>query len=219
MNQEPEWLTVAEAAKRLGLAERTLYRLLKADNYAARTLSEHRQTLTGRRLTTLLPPDLLADLKAAQGHREATGNVNQAGANNVADNAAKTPSNADNNAAKNADNAAGTVSEEPPPGTLPTVLYQKIIADKDAEIEYLRGALRLAQENLSREQTLRALPSPMNALAPNVPAPSFGGTTANDVPQNDVGEAQASAGGAGRGMEPERAAKGSWWARLWRQNE
>jgi len=59
-------LTIPEAAARIGVSERTLYRLLKADNFAARTVTQHRLTVTGRRLTTLLPPDLVREIAQAQ---------------------------------------------------------------------------------------------------------------------------------------------------------
>lgn len=42
-------------------------------------------------------------------------------------------------------------------GTLPALVYQKIIADKDTEIAYLREQLNLAQQNIARELASRPL--------------------------------------------------------------
>jgi len=125
-------LTIPEAAARIGVSERTLYRLLKSENFAARTLTEHRQTVTGRRLTMLLPPDLMEEIgrrqplpfsqSLSQGKAEGAEEGGRGGNGvNASKNADNDAANVDKNTSANADNTGETVSNDdadtvPPPG-------------------------------------------------------------------------------------------------------
>lgn len=128
---EPEWVTVAQAAQLLGVAERQ-----------------------ARRIADRLP-DYDKRSEAGQGGRQRL--MLRVAA---IEKAAAAP-------ARSAD-AAG---EDRTPAGQPTgqmmFAAERIIAEKDARIASLEAtqtqlleALKLAQENLSREQTLRALPAP-----------------------------------------------------------
>jgi hypothetical protein len=63
-NGSEEWITIAEAARQIGVTERSLRRLLARPDYAARTRRENRRTPSGQRQSTLLPAALLPDLNA-----------------------------------------------------------------------------------------------------------------------------------------------------------
>lgn len=123
-----ELLTVAEVAGRLGMTDRALRRKLARPEYASQLGVIMHQTRTGTRTAAGLPPGLVQLLL----------DENERGGN------------ADTNAAK----GGKTQTVE---GTLPAPVYQKIIADKDTEIAYLREQLSLAQQNLAREFASRPL--------------------------------------------------------------
>ncbi len=137
-------LTLRQAAKRLGIPQRRLRALLAGPEYARRVRMMTLHTRHGIRWTTPgVPLDLLADLNSA---------VNPVGVQPT---------------------GAGP---KPPPavapapleaGTLPAFIYQKLLDEKDARIadlklenQKLHAALLLAQNNLARQQFLRALPPP-----------------------------------------------------------
>ncbi len=198
-------MTIPEAAAKIGVSERTLYRLLKSDNFAARTVTQHRQTVTGRRLTTLLPPDMVEEIARMQpppsvqslSQEKAEGAKGSGTGENVADAGEDTDNDAasgDRNTGKDADNASGTVTDGDADTvlpedtvsavTLPAIVYQARIMDLEAmnaelraDKERLYRLLEMAQANLAREQALRSLP------APDVEASA---TKASDVGQNSA---------------------------------
>jgi hypothetical protein len=160
-------LTVPQAAKRLEITQRRLRALLARPEYAGRTRPITLSTRHGVRWTAPgIPLDLLADLDNA---------VNPVGVHP----------------------AEAMTHTEPPPavpppssleaGTLPAFVYQKLLDEKDARIadlkqenQKLHAALLLAQNNLARQQVLRALPSP--EAAPTTPPPLAPSPTALPQP-------------------------------------
>ncbi len=195
-NTSQERLTVAEAARRLDVSERSIYRLLKEPNFAGRTLTEHRQTVTGRRLTTVLPVDILAELEEHFSVYGTATNNDGATVTNVDNdddnNDGRTPANGD----------SGSVLSVADPRLV--ILYERQLADKDAEIAFLRTQLQLAQENLAREQALRALATPQTSIE----RPS-------DAPESILaGENRKSAEPAESDAPEEKPRH--WWQRMWR---
>jgi hypothetical protein len=84
MYEEQTNLSITDAAAGvLGVARRTLVDYLSLEQFAGRTLQETRQTKTGLRPATMLPPDLLADLADFVAERRSA-NTLQRGAENVA---------------------------------------------------------------------------------------------------------------------------------------
>lgn len=189
---ETEFVTIAEAARRLGVPETTLRRALRTlPEYAARTRSQRHQTATGERAATVLPPDLIADLAAyfarldqrrASALPQATASeAVRKPAENSTGNAATTLPQEHQNAARNGTttrpegNRTSTVAAFAPmgDGELPAQAYREIIARLERENSRLWEALRqqqeatqLAQHNLAREQALRSLPAPQTPEAP-----------------------------------------------------
>jgi len=198
---DPEALTIAQAAARLGVSERTLYRLLKAPETAARTLTGERQTATGRRQTTLLPPELVNDLAARfEGERTPAPNADTTEKN--------TGTNADNDAGSNGDNTSAVSVEGEAPGPLVRALigqYEARIADLKSEVEALRAALEREQMNHARTQTLRALATPV-APAPNSPQEAPEAPYMSEAAEQEAEAGQRQEGDTGSG--PKRR---GWW--------
>lgn len=148
-------LTVPQAAKRLGIRQRRLHMLLARPEYAGRTRALTMRTRSGVRWDAPgIPLDLLADLDAA---------LNPVGV-------------------QPAPPAPGPAAGTPPPepGTLPAIVYQKLLDEKDSRIadlkqenQKLHAALLLAQNNLARQQVLRALPPPEAETPSNGHRPGF----------------------------------------------
>ena len=150
-------LTVRQAAKRLGITQRRLNLLLARPEFAGRTRALTLRTRHGVRWTAPgVPLDLLADLNNA---------INPVGVQPPV----PVPK--------------AAVSPEPlptEPGTLPAIVYQKLLDEKDARIidlklenQKLHSALLLAQNNLARQQVLRVLPElppPPEPAPPTSPA-------------------------------------------------
>jgi len=168
-----EGRTIAEAAGDLGVSERTLRRLLSLARFTGRTVAEDRQTARGRRRTTLLPPALLADLRAYLEAEKGESGAEEAreaaapGRDSVADSPADSPADTVATVADSPANAGRVQVLPVNAGELPAAAYREIIARLERENARLWEALRqeqeaarLAQENLTREQTLRALPPP-----------------------------------------------------------
>lgn len=138
---EPEWVTVAQAAKILGVAERQARRIAeRLPDYDRRS-----EASQGGR------PRLMLRVTAIE-------------------KAAAAPARSEDAAAPSPDQ-----DRTPAAGSLPAELYRKIINDKDAEIQFLRAQLDQAQQNLAREQTLRALPQPAEAEAGPAAEPNESG--------------------------------------------
>ncbi len=96
-------------------------------------------------------------------------------------------------------------------GSLPAVIYQKLLADKNGEIEYLRGQLRLAQENLAREQLLRLNVSPEGGWLERVDH------SAGHETGHTAGQGQDTT--QDKGQDSSKDTQGSrqpWWAFLWK---
>lgn len=178
----PEWLTVAEAARRLNIDAKQVRR------YAGR-LSEADRTPAGQVPLRVRLASLLAQ-------REAGGS------------APKTSTKAEDRTGHPAGQGHGTGQDpgkDVPPveGTLPAIVYQKLLADKDGEIDYLRGQLRLAQENLAREQLLRLNITPESGWMERA------GPDVGHAAGQDTGQGQDTA-------EEAQAGKRPWWGRLWK---
>lgn len=207
MSETEERLTVAEAAGKLGVSVRTIRRLLSVAKYGGRTQAVERHTSKGIRVTTMVPPDLLTDLRANL-HLV---NGEQAGEGNEGNTKAEPRafSEASGGAPPN------DATEPAEDGSLPAPAYRAVIQAQAqtieamrSEVAYLREALTLAQQNLTREQTLRALPAPtLEAPQPAPEAPQVGA-----MPQD-----QAQAVDRQAPERPQEAGMGNWWARLWRR--
>lgn len=177
MSEEEEaaastWLTVPEAARELGLSERSLRRILKAPEHRqatqAGTRRERRQTNTGARDATVLAPAFVEALKArllAQAGAE-NGGTNtgtehrQNGGTTQAGTVAGTPANTGTPPFEGSTSELLTAAGE----MRLAVVYERLIQSKDAEIgrlvarvEALEGALQREQENTARAQTLQAM--------------------------------------------------------------
>jgi hypothetical protein len=153
-----ELLTVAQAAELLGVSERRLRRALALEENAARTVAGTRRTVTGTRRVTVLPPALVADLRACFERETALPTPEtERGANG------------DTNAAERGAPSTALVLTA---GQIAD-LYERTLQAKDAEIATLKQALeaerearRDAAQALAREQTLRALEPAQTASTP-----------------------------------------------------
>lgn len=208
----PELLTVAEAADALGVSVRTLRRLLSEASFAGRTQAIERRTAKGPRMTAMLPPELLADLRAHfhRGKREQT----EAGYRGKAQAESEAHSEASGGTPPYAP------SNEAQAGAMPAVAYlgsyQRVIAaleTQNAELradkERLYAALQLAQENLTREQSLRLLsieraelPTSVDTPPESVKNPRDGGVKGEHLTSKAAPKSEAT---------PKRG----WWERLW----
>ena len=161
-NSPSEAVTVSlsDAAARLGITLPRLTRLLKRPEFAAGVTKAERQTKTGTRTVTLISVSVFEAIRLTLGEQERE----QFGLKR---------------------SRSGEAGQE---GHLPLLALQILaerearLTDKDAEIERLmrtltetQSALRLAQENLSREQALRSLPAPQAAEAEAVGTTPAGG--------------------------------------------
>lgn len=227
-----EAFTIAYAAVVLNVPETTLRRALRTvPEYAARTQSKRRQTATGERVATVLPPDLMADLAAYFARQEAARKPAENAAGNAATNGTGTTPQTPPQERQNAVVVPFPLASE---GELPAVAYQAIIGRQEREIEYLKQLLgeanareqdanerqRLTLEALGREQTLRALAAPVPDVpaqaqdSPHghagVPQEATGGPTASDG-----GEVAAEAGQSENSLDAqtvlEQSRRRSWW--------
>ena len=237
-----EAFTIAYAAVVLNVPETTLRRALRTvPEYAARTQSKRRQTATGERVATVLPPDLMADLAAYFVRQEAARKPAENAVGNAAANGTGTAPQTPPQERQNAVVAPFPLASE---GELPAVAYQAIIGRQEREIEYLKQLLgesnareqdanerqRLTLEALGREQTLRALAAPVPDVsaqvqdspqeAPQGSPASDGGEVAAEPPcshalhgftNGDENE------GAAPEPEQEQSRRRSWWP--WRRKE
>ncbi len=175
------WLSVPEAARELGLSERSLRRILKAPEHRhatqAGTRRERRQTNTGARDATVLAPAFVEALKAQLQAQAGTFNGGENTGTQHRQNAGRTV--ATTQAETPADGGApafeGGGSELLSPGgeLRLALVYERLIEAKDAEIlrlvarvEALEGALQREQENTARAQTLQAM-HPQVLASPN----------------------------------------------------
>ncbi len=216
---DDELLTVAEASARLGVSVRTVRRLLSMAEYGGRTQAVERHTSKGVRVTTMLPPDLLADLHA----KMLLTNGEQARADREGNPEAHTGALSGASGSTPPNDATEKVDD----GNLPAPAYRALIQAQAqtievmrAEVTYLRDALTLSQQNLAREQALRSLPAPTAAEMPVTE------TQAQEMPQAPPaapGGAQTGAGVQDQAQAAERTEEagtlgpGNWWARLWRR--
>ena len=148
---DPVGIPLADAAARLGVTRPRLSRLLRQPELAAGLTKGPRKTRTGTRTVTFVSVPVLEAARRllAEGEREQERERGQ------------DPPGRARSRSRSAEASSAGASEEPD-GLLPAPVYQKLLADKEAEIRYLRDQLRLSQENLAREQVLRmqALPAP-----------------------------------------------------------
>jgi hypothetical protein len=218
-NGEEKPLTVTEAAQALGVSIRTVRRLLSRAEYGSRTEAVERHTSKGARITTLLPPDLVADLSACihlskgEQDQKQSGGDPEAHTGAISEADTRAYEGVPPNAATESNAATGSQGENSEAGILPAAAYRALIQSQTqtmdalrSEVEYLRGALTLAQQNLTREQALRSLPAPMpDPVTQNAPD-SSPGDTQDSAKEKDSMEATAEA------TEDKR---GGFWARLW----
>jgi len=185
-----EIVTIAEAARRVGITEQKLRRLLARPEHAGRTLSRTHRTRTGTRRATVLPEGLIADLRSLlERETNATGTGTQ-GAEPSEEGAAE--------------RAAGVFTGEAP-GPLVRALigqYEARISELTTALEHEREQGRRLVEALTREQSLRALEAPTIAQETRA--------AANDTGSGPEG-AQA---GAGEAPGATAAAGVSWLGRL-----
>lgn len=187
-------LTIAEAADRLRVTERRLRHLLARPEYAASIRQTTRRTKSGTRRAAGILPDTLARLQAELSAIPSENNAAGRGGEDAAQDGDKAVERSEDGG-EDAASAGRDTAKEVLAGQLPAAVYQKLLADKDGEIAYLREALRMAQENLGREQQNRAREQTLRAL----PGPDGG--------EQEGGEQSAAAGA--------QAVRPGWWARLW----
>ena len=197
------FVTIAHAARRLGVTEQKLRRLLARPEHAGRTVSATHRTRTGTRRATLLPECFVGELGALFEH-ETNAPANPPG---------KAPGTVSEHSGEGAGEHAAIVFTGEAPGPLVRALlgqYEARIGDLKSEVEALRAALEREQQNHARTQTLRALaaPPPMQEPAPEQTGPGrhAGGPTAGDGGP-EAAEARPSAQRASQGERPRRA----WW--------
>ena len=176
---EPESVTISKAAETLGVTLPRLARLLKRPEFAASVSKGERQTRTGTRTVTLVRVSVLDALRRALFETE-----NEA----KTDDEAKEEAGPEQKRKQKREHLHGgderyryrsdEGAREDGSGQLPALAQMLLserearLADKDAEIARLsrtladtQAALKLAQENLQREQTLRFLPAPQEIPA------------------------------------------------------
>ena len=176
-------VSLSDAATSLGITLPRLTRLLKRPEFAGGVSKANRPTRTGTRTVTLVSVPVLEQIRLSLAEQK----QEQSGAKRS--------------------RSEGAEGVPLPPLALQILAEREArLADKDAEIQRLtvtltetQSALRLAQENLRREQTLRLLPAPQGRPAvleqtPSVETASkIGGSTEQAQGKQDTG----------------------WWARLW----
>ena len=148
---DSEPITVPDAAVALAVNERRLRRLLERGEYAARTVTITRRTVTGTRTATALPQDLFRDIaviikrewKASTEEEANTSQTPMEGMPNPKENAANGDANGDRNAAERGGNPAAN-ADNAAVDTVPFLL-REIIDRQDREINHLREVLREAQ--------------------------------------------------------------------------
>lgn len=160
MKDATEVLTIAEAAARLDVPERTLRHVLKRPEYAAQTRQETRQTKTGTRQSTLLSAALLPDL--AQ-HFAKWENPAEHGNPNAARTRQEAANPAEENTAEHGRNLIPLYSMLLQEKDARLLDAQSQIASLERALEHEREQSRRLVEALAREQMLRALPpAPVN---------------------------------------------------------
>ena len=149
-------ITIAEAARRLNVSERTLRRALGRPEYTGRTLAKYQQTRTGTRETCLLPADVVSDLAAHFLSWETPADTGN-------EYAAQHPKNTGNAGTEESENAGA----RPASMALVVTTYERLITEQQARIVDLQTALEHEREQsrrladaLQREQTLRVLQVP-----------------------------------------------------------
>ena len=159
--QDTEYITIGEGARRLGVSERTLRRILTRREYAAEMRPVTRRTKTGTRQAAAFPPRLLEALQRAIEH-ESNGIQNAAngGGANAADNAAPRPTLTKTRQAPSSALVAEYADRLLAERDRVIVAHEQRIAEQAARIEALEAALERSQDALAREQTIRALPAP-----------------------------------------------------------
>jgi hypothetical protein len=185
------WLTVAEAAQAIGVSERTLRRYMRAPEHRqqteAGTRAERRQTNTGERDATVLAPEFVEALRkyfdeqerARSGAENAGTEARQKAGTNAGETAA--PIQAGTQAAADAPPLQSTLDDAgamltPANDMRLAVVYERLIASKDeqinsltARLEALEAALQRSQENEARAQTLHAMQPGQSTLARQQP--------------------------------------------------
>ncbi len=184
MNEGPDsgLLTVADAAARLGVTEQRLRRLLAREEYAPRTVTRTRRTRTGTRQARMLPEALVVEIGDALTSEENAPDAYTTGTDTGRAEGKQ------QRARHDAPNATGDMRL--------AALYERQLQDKNEEIAFLREQLALAQQNLSREQTLRALPAP----AQNTPQEAPDAQNTGDRAEGGHSQPNTSAEGKKRGF-------------------
>lgn len=185
---------MSEAAALIGVSERTVRRVLKVPQLAARTLTGQRPTATGCRACVLLPPSLVAELASRlQGEEQARNlrkglgqNAGRNGGTNTgttpatpATTAANTGNNGGTRAAhigENTGNNAGrcrchatVVATVPPVQEMQlAAVYETLLREKDARISDLSAQVERLHEALHREQDSHARTQTLVALSPPI---------------------------------------------------
>lgn len=205
MSDTDEWLTVAEAARRLGIAPRQVRR------YADKLGTGDRDTGGTSSGQGQGPSPLRVRFSAVAALRADGGTKGQS---------------RDTDRDKDRDTqgqSPGTPEDTAPEATMPAMAFQRVIAEQAARIdslerdkERLYNALQLAQENLKREQSLRLigveraeLPAEASAQgqAPQAEPPGS--------PETEGGQAKDTETGATGPEKGPEGPKAGWWARLW----
>lgn len=211
------WFTVPEAAARLGIHEKRLYRLIarpeNADTTGTKTRTGTRATRTGTRTATELSEAFIEELAARLAVTDAPASP---GASNVP------PDQNTDTRDRDADgNSRGTQTSRSRTGTLTlhqaVAVYERLIAekdkrlaDKDAEIERQTNIIMDLSNALARAQALQAMNrsiEPMEEVEPPKETTSSDLHGENALPVGkDAHET---------GTLPENR---SWWQRLqfWR---
>ncbi len=161
---EDSWLTIAEAAARLGISGPRLRRLLTRPGFAERIQKQSHETVTGTRSATMIPLALLLDLKTASAsYRAREKQVHKE--NNSNDN--------------HSDNVADNVSMTVPMGAA----FAAALSAKDEVIMELRAALAHEREQavrltetIGRQQLLLSMTGPQDSPSEATKGPHSGAT-------------------------------------------
>ncbi len=206
-DEQNEWVTVAEAAARLGVRERQARRWATKLPDSDRTLD---RTVTGRP-RTLVRLAALQQMRAKPARPKPPGEL-------AADN------DRTNNSSDRTQERDDRTTETGLSPSLATIAatYERVIQEQAARIgdlqtalEHERAQARRLTEALAREQTLRALPAPDTTRR----ATTRRATTPPEAPGDAQGDTvvQDQAQAAERTEEAGTLGPGNWWARLWRR--
>lgn len=236
MGEHDELLTVAEAAARVGLSERTLARILESDSFAGRTVTAPRDADDGAGPAALVPPPLMAELRASyeMGRAIFDGAAPAAPAPDAASLAAQIASARET--ILRADQARDLAEQG---RARAEAALDRGLLERDAEAQRLHAALTRAQDALTQAltaltqeqqrarqleavqaQRAHALPAPPALAAPDADAPDAPASEPASDTERDGGDPtldRQTLGVIEAQIQAARARdRDGFWGRLWR---